>query len=64
MMKNKSTVKPNYSDKEPELLGGFGNLCNNNTQFHTQNRIYKAVGSVSTAVTTVCNPYILILEEK
>ena len=36
-------------------VGGIGNKCNNDTQYHQQNRIYE--GNASIAITTCCNPY-------
>lgn len=36
--------------KMPKVVGGYGNRCNNNTQWHLQNRIYD--GDVATTTTT------------
>ena len=55
--KNK-TIK-DFSGKNPECLGGFGEKCNNNTQYHLQNRIYSSE-FVSVAVTTAFLPWYLI----
>lgn len=55
---NKTVIK-DYSGCNPICIGGFGELCNNNTQFHNQNRIYKSDG-VSTTITTCCLPYFLV----
>lgn len=40
---------------KPNLLGGVGNKCNNNTQYHTQNRIYD--DNIGVSVNTAFNPY-------
>lgn len=39
---------------KPRVIGGFGNRCNNDTQWHYQNRIYD--NEVATAVTTEIHP--------
>ena len=40
---------------EPKVIGGFGNKCNNDKQFHQQNRIYD--NKVALCVSTAFNPY-------
>lgn len=37
------------------VIGGIGNKCNKDTQYHLQNRIYK--GDIAITVCTCCNPY-------
>lgn len=54
------TLKTSVDDigvvvKEPTLLGGLGNKCNNDSQYHTQNRIYD--DKMAVAVNTGFNPY-------
>lgn len=54
------TLKTSVDDigvvvKEPTLLGGLGNKCNNDTQYHTQNRIYD--DKMVVALNTGFNPY-------
>lgn len=45
----------NGVESTPVLLGGLGNKCNNDTQYHTQNRIYD--DKMDVAVNTGFNPY-------
>lgn len=40
---------------EPKVVGGFGNKCNNDKQFHQQNRIYD--NKVALCLSTAFNPY-------
>ena len=40
---------------EPRVLGGIGNKCNNDTQYHQQNRIYD--DDIAISVCTALNPY-------
>ncbi len=40
---------------KPKVLGGIGEKCNNDTQYHQQNRIYD--DNVAISVTTAFNPY-------
>ena len=42
----------------PECIGGFGNKCNSNRQYHYQNRIYS--DNLACALTTKINPYYYI----
>ena len=49
-----TTQKEGIVESTPTLLGGFGNKCNNDTQYHTQNRIYD---DKMAAVNTGFNPY-------
>ena len=54
------TIKTSVDDivvvvKEPTLLGGLGNKCNNDSQYHTQNRIYD--DKMAVALNTGFNPY-------
>lgn len=52
-----------YSRCDPILIGGIGDMkSNNGTQYYQQNRIYFT--DVSTAVTTVCMPFFLIIENE
>lgn len=59
-----STVIKDYSGDEPIVLGGIGDKkSNNGTQYFQQNRIYTSL-SVSTAVTTVCMPFFVVIDDK
>lgn len=40
---------------KPKVIAGIGNKCNNDTQYHQQNRIYD--DNVAISVTTAFNPY-------
>lgn len=40
---------------EPRVIGGIGNKCNNDTQYHQQNRIYD--NNITISCTTSFNPY-------
>lgn len=57
------TITDNHNEVvavlEPKLVGGIGNLCNKDTQYHMQNRVYNANG-VALCLCTSCNPYYLI----
>ncbi len=48
-------------DIVPICLGGFGNKCNRDTQYHNQNRVYSSF-TVSVAVTTAFQPWYLVYE--
>lgn len=50
-----TTQKEGIVETSPRLLGGFGNKCNNDTQYHTQNRIYD--DKMAVALNTGFNPY-------
>lgn len=50
-----TTQKEGIVETSPRLLGGFGNKCNNDTQYHTQNRIYD--DTIAVTVNTAFNPY-------
>ncbi len=50
-----TTQKEGVVESTPVLLGGLGNKCNNDTQYHTQNRIYD--DKMAVALNTGFNPY-------
>ena len=50
-----TTQKEGIVENVPTLLGGLGNKCNNDSQYHTQNRIYD--DKMAVAVNTGFNPY-------
>lgn len=50
-----TTQKEEVVESTPVLIGGFGNKCNNDTQYHTQNRIYE--DKMAVALNTGFNPY-------
>lgn len=58
----KNKAEKDYSKENPECLGGFGEKCNRDTQYHLQNRIYSS-RFVSIAVTTAFQPWYLIRYE-
>ena len=58
------TSQKDYSGKNPEIIGGIGEKTSNGgTQYFYQNRIYTSL-SVSTAVTTVCMPYFVVVVDE
>lgn len=58
------TSQKDYSGKNPEIIGGIGEKTSNGgTQYFCQNRIYTSL-SVSTAVTTVCMPYFVVVVDE
>lgn len=53
-----------YSKEEPVVIGGIGEKkSNNGTQYFQQNRIYSSF-TVSTAVTTVCMPFFVVITDE
>lgn len=58
-----NSIEKDYSGKDPIVLTGIGEKTSNGgTQYFQQNRIYTSL-SVSTAVTTVCMPYFLVITD-
>lgn len=51
-----------YREEKPVCVGGFGNLCNNDTQYHLQNRVY--ITKVCITVTTCCMPYFVVIADE
>lgn len=49
-------------DKSPECLGGFGKKCNNDTEYHQQNRVYSSDKCAISVVTGFQPSY--LVEEK
>lgn len=50
-----TTQKEGIVESTPVLLGGLGNKCNKDSQYHTQNRIYD--DKMAVALNTGFNPY-------